>query len=142
MFESLKHWFASIDEQSHLFEHSDSEVVHVALASLLFHVIKADGVESSREKSKFRDIMVNEFELSTQQVDSLYDYANSLNSELNSDLATINDHLKDNPHLRMRFMEKLNLLISVDGVSNSELDIFYQAMKVIFPDVAKQLCEK
>jgi len=142
MFDSLKHWLSSIDKKSPLFNHADSESIHVALASLLCHVINADGVENNLEKDKFRDIMVNEFELSEQQISTLYNDVNALNSELSSDLATINEHLKENPHLRMRFMEKLNLLINVDGVNNKELDIFYQAMKVVFPDVAKQLCDK
>ena len=33
MFTSLKHWLEMLDKDSQLFEHADSEVIHVALAS-------------------------------------------------------------------------------------------------------------
>ncbi len=139
MFESLKHWLETLDEESQLFEHPDSEVIHIALASILYHIISSDNVESSSEKQEFKLILANEFQLSDQQIMALYGYVKTLKSDLKSDLLTVNDYLKDNPNLRMMLMRKLNQLIAVDGVSNEELDIFYEAMKVIFPDIAKQL---
>lgn len=139
MFESLKHWLETLDEESQLFEHPDSEVIHIALASILYHIISSDNVESNSEKQEFKLILANEFQLSDQQIMALYGYVKTLKSDLKSDLLTVNDYLKDNPNLRMMLMRKLNQLIAVDGVSNEELDIFYEAMKVIFPDIAKQL---
>ena len=142
MFTSLKHWFATLDNESQLFEHADSEIIHVALASLLYHIISADKIENSREKHEFKLIMANEFKLSEQQIAGLYHYVKTLKSDLKSDLLTVNDYLKDNPNLRMTLMKKLNQLISVDGVDNEELNIFYEAMEVIFPDVAQQLKDR
>lgn len=139
MFESLKHWLETLDEESQLFEHPDSEVIHIALASILYHIISSDKVETNSEKQEFKLILANEFQLSDQQIMALYGYVKTLKSDLKSDLLTVNDYLKGNPNLRMMLMRKLNQLIAVDGVSNEELDIFYEAMKVIFPDIAKQL---
>jgi len=139
MFESLKHWLETLDEDSQLFEHPDSEVIHIALASILYHIISSDNVENKNEKQEFKLIMADEFQLSDQQIMALYGYVKTLKSDLKSDLLTVNDYLKDNPNLRMMLMRKLNQLIAVDGVSNEELDIFYEAMEVIFPDIAKQL---
>jgi uncharacterized tellurite resistance protein B-like protein len=139
MFESLKHWLETLDEDSQLFEHPDSEVIHIALASILYHIISSDNVENESEKQEFKLIMANEFQLSDQQIRALYGYVKTLKSDLKSDLLTVNDYLKDNPNLRMMLMKKLNQLIAVDGVSNEELDIFYEAMEVFFPDIAKQL---
>lgn len=139
MFESLKHWLETLDEESLLFEHPDSEVIHIALASILYHIISSDNVENNSEKQEFKLIMANEFQLSDQQIMALYGYVKTLKSDLKSDLLTVNYYLKDNPNLRMMLMRKLNQLIAVDGVSNEELDIFYEATKVIFPDIAKQL---
>jgi len=141
MFTSLKHWLATLDKEGQLFEHADSEVIHIALASLLYHIISADNVENSREKNEFKHIMANEFNLSEQQIMVLYRYVKTLKSDLKSDLLTVNDYLKDNPNLRMTLMRKLNQLISVDGVDNEELNIFYEAMTVIFPNVAQQLTD-
>ena len=142
MFTSLKHWLEMLDKDSQLFEHADSEVIHVALASLLYHIISADNVENSREMNEFKLIMANEFKLSEQQIMVLYSYVKTLKSDLKSDLLTVNDYLKDNPNMRMTLMRKLNQLIDVDGVDNDEFNIFYEAMEVIFPDVAKRLANK
>ncbi len=142
MFNSLKHWLATLDKDTHLFEHADSEVIHVALASVLYHIISADKVENEREIHKFEEIMANEFSLSDKQISLLYTHVKNLKSDLKSDLVTVNDYLKDNPNLRMAFMSKLNQLIDVDGVDNNEITIFYQAMQVIFPEVTKQLIDK
>ena len=141
MFESLKHWLNDLDKENLLFEHYESEVLHVALASLLYHVISADGKERACERKMFSNIMVKEFMLSEEQVSQLYVYVKTLNSELTSDLSTVNAYLKANPNLRMAFMEKLNQLICVDEVENEELTIFYQTMKTVFPDVARHLCD-
>jgi hypothetical protein len=32
-------------------------------------------------------------------------------------------------------MKKLNQLVDIDGVKNSELDIFYEALHLVFPEV-------
>jgi len=142
MFNSLKHWLSTLDKKSQLFEHIESEVIHVALASLLYHIIKADTVENTLEITQFKMIMANEFMLSDKQVMLLYDHVKSLKSDLTSDLLTVNEHLKGNPNLRMSFMSKLNQLIGVDGVNNKEIIIFYQAMKVVFPEITKQLIDR
>ncbi len=107
----------------------------MALAHLLYHIISIDNLESDREKIKFSQIMKDEFDLNHDQVSHLYHYVESLNSDFHDDLTTINAHLVDNPHLRMEFMQKLIHMMSLDGVSSAELDVFYEAMKVIFPEL-------
>jgi uncharacterized tellurite resistance protein B-like protein len=49
MFDSLKHWFDSLKEESKLFEHREDEILHSALASVLYHVISADQHVDSKE---------------------------------------------------------------------------------------------
>jgi uncharacterized tellurite resistance protein B-like protein len=135
MFESLKHWFENLPHADHLFEHPEAEQIHVALASVLYHVIAADQLESSNEKKKFQEILANEFDMTGDQISTLYGYVKTLKSDLKTDLKTVEEYLKHNPALRMTFMVKLNQLICVDGTKNDEIEIFYEAMKVIFPDI-------
>lgn len=71
MFDSIKHWFDSLGRQSHLFEHSDDEILHSALASVLYHVLSADQHLDVREKHEFQRILKQEFELSDDQVEHL-----------------------------------------------------------------------
>jgi uncharacterized tellurite resistance protein B-like protein len=135
MFDSLKHWFESLDDDHRLFHHADDQVLHVALASLLFHIISADRIESAKERQLFSDILKEECHLNDEQIRHLYKRAKSLNSDVHNDLETINLYLKDNLVLRKRFMDKLNQLINVDWVRDSELETFNEALRVFFPDI-------
>ena len=135
MFDAFKDWLKLGDHPQKLFDHSDEQEIHVALAHLLFHIISIDNLESNREKQKFCEIMSEEFELNDDQISRLYHYVESLNSDFHNDLQTINEHLKHNPHLRMAFMQKIIHMMSLDGVSNAELDVFYDAMRVVFPEL-------
>jgi len=139
MFESLKHWMDAQETESKLFKHADSELIHNALASVLYHIIAVDGHETDKEKHRFEQILQKEFELSAKQTISLYRYVKTLKSDFKSDLSTVNEYLKDNSHQRMQLMMKLNQLMAVDGINNEELGIFYDAMEVLFPEVAKKI---
>lgn len=138
MLESFKKWFESFDGEASQFKHTEDETVHVALASLLYHIISIDDLASDREKHKFSSILHEEFNITDEQAVHLYSFVKTLNTDLRSDLNTVNLYLKENPHLRMTFMSKLNQLIAIDGVKTSELEIFYDAMRVIFPEVAEK----
>ena len=135
MFESIKHWLESLEKDSALFDHAEDESIHLALASVLYHVIQADHKESDRELKEFKKVLKQEFSLSREQIDYLHTTVESASSEFEKDLQTINTYLKDKPMVKMSFMKKLIKLISVDGVMDDELDDFYQALHVIFPEI-------
>ena len=135
MFESIKHWFQSTHTKSSHFEHGENEAVHLALASVLYHIINADHDESRREISKFKDILMSEFDLSEEQAEYLHTSVASATSNFDKDLEVINQHLIDNPMVKKQFMEKLIHLVSIDGVLDDELDDFYKALNVIFPEI-------
>jgi uncharacterized tellurite resistance protein B-like protein len=135
MFESLKHWFDSLEKESKLFNDPGDEILHSALASVLYHIISADNLVVSRERHEFATILIQEFNLDDEQVNHLYQAAKSSASTLLADLQTVNHYLKQNPAVRMNFMKKLNQLVDIDGVKNSELDIFYEALHLVFPEV-------
>jgi uncharacterized tellurite resistance protein B-like protein len=135
MFDSIKHWFDSLQQQSHLFEHADDEILHGALASVLYHVISADHHVDARKKHEFARILQEELDLDDDQVEHLYQAAKQSSSDIHADLHTINFYLKHNPAVRMTFMRKLLLLIDVEGVHPQELEIFYEALHEVFPEV-------
>ena len=137
MFESVKHWFDSLEKQSRLFNDPDDEVLHSALASVLYHIISADDQVDSREKHEFSAILKQEFNLNEEQIEHLFLAAKSSTLELLSDLQTVNHYLKQTPTVRMNFMSKLIHLIDIDGVKDRELDIFYETLHLVFPEVKK-----
>ncbi len=135
MFESLKHWFDSLEEESKLFEHREDEILHSALASVLYHVISADKRVDRREKHEFDRILKQEFDLDDDQVEHLYLAAKGSTEDVHSDLHTINFYLKRNPVVRMTFMRKLLQLVDVHGVQGEDLELFFEALHEVFPEV-------
>ncbi len=133
MFESLKKWLYSTEQSNKLFNHPEDEKLHIALACLLYHIISADQHSSNKEKQLFSSILSHEFDLTQAQVKALYEKAQTLKSELKTDLHTISEYLKESPSKRMAFMNKLNQLIMLDGVKSNEISIFYDAMRELFP---------
>lgn len=135
MFESLKHWIESINDDSKLFRDADDEVLHSALASLLYHFITLDEHHGAREKHEFDRLMRQEFELNQEQIDHLYQTAKAATRDLHDDLLTISAHLKDNPTIRAHFMQKLLELVDIHGVHSEELNLFYKTLHEVFPDL-------
>ena len=135
MFDSLKHWFDSLKEESRLFEHADDEILHGALASVLYHVINADDHVDARERHEFDRIMKQDFDLSQEQVDHLYHAAKGSTADVHGDLHTINFYLKNNPVVRMRFMQQLLQIVDVHGAHEGELAVFFEALHEVFPEV-------
>jgi uncharacterized tellurite resistance protein B-like protein len=135
MFDSLKHWFDSLTEESKLFDHRDDEILHIALASVLYHVISADQHVDAREKHEFDRILKQEFDLNDAQVDHLYLAAKGSTADVHGDLHTINFYLKRNSVMRMSFMRKLLQLVDVHGTHGEELDLFFEALHEVFPEV-------
>jgi uncharacterized tellurite resistance protein B-like protein len=135
MFESLSHWIESIKDESKLFRNVEDEVLHSALASLLYHFISLEERHGGREKHAFDRLMKQELELNQEQIDHLYQAAKVATRDLHGDLLTINSHLKDNPAARVHFMQKLLQLIDIHGVHSEELNLFYETLHEIFPEV-------
>ena len=135
MFESLKHWFDSLQEQSRLFDHADDEILHGALASVLYHIVAADGHPDARKRREFGAILKQEFALDEEQIEHLYQAAKGSTGDVRHDLHTIHFYLKHNPSVRLNFMQKLLQLIDIEGVQPPELEIFYEALHEVFPDV-------
>lgn len=103
-----------------------------------YNIISADNRVVSREKHKFATILEQEFELDDEQIDHLYEAAKSSTSDPHANLQTVSQYLKPYPGLRMNFMNILNQLVDIDGIKDGELDIFCEALHLIFSEVNQQ----
>jgi len=131
---SLREWFDKMFSGETLFQENE-EFNRIALASLLFHVINADGVETDKEKRKFQQIMTEQFvDLEPAAVAELYRRVKASESDLATDLNTLRTRLKDSPNVRRSLMSTLNKMVNVDGVSPKELEVFQEATRVMFPE--------
>ena len=135
MFATIKHWFDSLEQQGHLFEHPEDHGLQAALASVLYHVINADHHLDARKKHEFARLLKQELQLDDARVDDLYRSARASSGDLHADLHTVNFYLKRKPLVRLEFMRRLLQLIDVEGTYPEELDIFYAALHEVFPEV-------
>jgi uncharacterized tellurite resistance protein B-like protein len=135
MFDSIKHWFDTLEQQGRLFEHPEDHGLQAALASVLYHVISADHHLDARKKHEFTRILKQELQLDDDTVEHLYQAARSSSGDLHADLHTVNFYLKPKPLVRLEFMRKLLQLIDVEGTDPNQLEIFYAALHEVFPEV-------
>lgn len=135
MFETIKHWLEDSHNQAKLFEHEDEELLHVALASLLYRMMMANNDESHHEIHEFSRILKHEFDLSNSQIEALHARVKTISCPLDHDLETIADYLKNKPMVKLNFMDMLNRMMSIDGFDPQAMDIFYRTQHVLFPEI-------
>lgn len=135
MFESIKHWFDTLEREGCLFNHPEDQGLQAALASVLYHVISADHVVDARKKHEFARLLKQELQLDDERVEQLYQAARASSGDLQTDLHTVNFYLKREPLVRLDFMRRLLQLIEVEGTYPEELDIFFAALHEVFPEV-------
>lgn len=134
MFETIKHWLEDSHNHSKLFDHEDEELLHVALASLLYRMMTADDNETFQEKHEFARILKHEFDLTNSQIEALHTRVKSISCPLDHDLETIAEYLKNKPMVKLNFMDMLNRMMSIDGFDPRAMDIFNCAQRVLFPE--------
>jgi uncharacterized tellurite resistance protein B-like protein len=135
MFDSIKHWFDTLEQQGRLFDHPEDHGLRAALASVLFHVISADNHLDARKKHEFKRILKQELQLDDDTAEHLYQAARGSSGDLHADLHTVNFYLKPRPLVRLEFMRKLLQLIDVEGTDPRELEVFFEALHEVFPEV-------
>ena len=135
MFESIKHWLDTLEQQGCLFDHPEDPGLQAALASVLYHVISADQHLDTRKKHEFKRMLGQSLGLDDAQTEALYHAASASSGDLHGDLHTINFFLKRNPVARLDFMRRLMQLIDVEGVDSREMDIFFEALHEFFPEI-------
>jgi uncharacterized tellurite resistance protein B-like protein len=138
MFDSIKHWFESLEQRGRMFEHPENEALHVALASVFFHAVDAGEHPDARKKREFGRLLKQELGVDDDEVERLYRVARDATGSLRDDLHTVNHYLNQNQMVRLEFMRKLMQLIDVEGVEPQEMEIFFEALHEFFPEV-KQL---
>ena len=131
-----KPWLDAKQQSFHFFNHPEDTTIHNALSSVLYHIVNSENHhERSREYQYFSRILKEEFDLNESQISRLHNNAETALFNLNEDLETINHYLKENPQIRMQFMDRLIHFIDVDGVHENQLMTFNRALHVIFPYV-------
>lgn len=135
MFDSIKHWFETLEQQGRMFDHPENEALHAALASVFIHALDAVKHPDARKKREFGRLLKLEVDVSDDQVEHLYHAARHSKGDVHDDLHTINLYLSRKPLVRLEFMRKLMQLIDVEGVDPQEMEVFFEALHEFFPEV-------
>jgi len=135
MFDSIKHWFETLEQQGRLFNHPEDHGLQAALAAVLYHAISADQHPDARKKHEFVRLLKQDLDLDDERAGQLYQAARASSGDLHGDLHTVNFYLRKNPVVRANFMRQLIRLIDVEGVYPGELDVFFAALHEVFPEV-------
>ena len=135
MFDSIKHWFESLEQKGRMFDHPENEALHAALASVFFHALDAGDNPDARKKREFGRLLKLELGVTDDQAEHLYHAARDSRGDLHDDLHTINLYLSQKPLVRLDFMRKLMQLIDVEGVDSREMEVFFEALHEFFPEV-------
>jgi uncharacterized tellurite resistance protein B-like protein len=98
--------------------------IRVAIASLLYKIIIADGQESQLEINKFHQIFKNNFGISYEDSLQLFEKVSSETTTLDEVITKIKDDLINSPIIKIDIMKYLNEMILSDGISEEEYKVF------------------
>ncbi|MGK0271749.1 MAG: putative tellurite resistance protein B-like protein [Cocleimonas sp.] len=126
----LKAWF---DELGHL-EHLDrnDKVLQRAFAVVIYHVIKGDNIETSKEKEKFVSFFKNDFDLDEAHINQLHDEASKFNGEFETYLAVLKEKISVYPEVEVKLMQTLNSILTSQKFNVDEYGAFEDVKKSLF----------
>lgn len=114
MFDRVMAWLeadASVSDQGF-----SSDTVRLAIASLFYHMIAADGVVRNSEKDRMRHLLKERFELSDERLDRLEGEAQKMDQDtagLFPFTVVLNRELTEAE--RRKVLDQLDILALVDG---------------------------
>lgn len=102
----------------------ENDDVKIAIAVVLFDVIKSDNRITNEEITKFHCIFIDLFKVSKQESEALYNKASILDLQFSEYLEILEEKFELNVMLKINFMKVLNELILVDGIVDVEYGRF------------------
>lgn len=126
----LKAWFNEIGHLDHI-DREDSTLQR-AFAVVIFHVIKSDDVETSKEKQKFSNFFKNDFDLDDKQIDQLHEDASKFDSEFETYLAVLKEKISAYPDVELKLMQTLNTILTSQKFNVDEYGAFEDIKKALF----------
>ncbi len=98
--------------------------LHSSFACILCGIIKSDGEISSKEREKFDDFFVKEFELDKETIDTLYVASMQEDNAIEDHIELLKKGFEGQMMPKARFMQYLNDCVINDGVDDKEYEVF------------------
>lgn len=130
MLTKLKSWLENLDQDDDLDKH-DTKVQKI-FAIVIFHVIKADGVESEKEKEQFSTYFEGQFELDEKAVTQLYEDVSVLEGDFDYHLKALQELIGNSPGIKVKLMHAINTLIQSDKIDDREYRVFDRIKDSLF----------
>jgi len=125
----LKVWFDSLNDNEGM--DKENQILQVAFAVVLTHIIKADGIESKQEQERFSNFFKENFALETTKIEDLYNISINLEDDLSNHLNILREEMKKFPSIKIKLMHELNCLIQSDGIDNREYEEFEKIREIL-----------
>ena len=103
-----------------------------SFATILCSIIMSDNIISEKEKKKFKGFFKDEFSLSSEEVEVLFEKSMESLVKLDFHILQLKKGLEDYPTEKARFMKYLNECIICDGVDNREYITFEEIRSKLF----------
>jgi len=94
-----------------------------SFAVVICGIIKSDGIISDSERKKFDDFFAKEFELSVEEIDTLFESAVQ-SDNYDEHISLLKEGFLGHPMQMMQFMKFLNETILSDGIGENEYALF------------------
>ena len=103
-----------------------------SFATVLWSIIISDESVSKQEKKEFNNFFNREFDLSADEIDTLFTKVETNEENLDKHLDLLHEAFQEHPAQKANFMKHLNRCIVCDGVDNREYATFEKIRTRLF----------
>ena len=126
----LRAWFDELGHLDHL--NTEDTTLQRAFAVVIHHVIKADDVETEKEKNRFASFFKNDFGMNNEQIDQLHEEASQFDGEFDTYLDVLKEKISAYPEVELKLMQTLNSMMGTHKFSPKEFAVFENIRKALF----------
>lgn len=126
----LRAWFDSLDKIDNI--DREDTTLQRAFAVVIYHVIRADGQETEKEKHRFATFFKQDFDLDDAHVEQLHSEASAFDGEFHTYLEVLKEKIGAYPGVELKLMRYLNQLIAADKIDDHEYEVFDEIRKALF----------
>ena len=118
----LRAWFDGLGAMDHL--NREDTTLQRAFAVVIYHVIKANDIETSKEKARFSSFFKNDFGLDEKQIDQLHEEASQFDGDFETYLGVLKENISAYPEVELKLMQTLKSIMSSHKFDAKECEVF------------------
>ncbi len=130
MIAELKAWFNQHQNMDGIDKHDI--ILQKAFAIVLYHVIKADGVETEDERKRFTSFFKHDFNLDEANIHKLHKRASTFDGKFDVYLEVLKEEISDLPSVKLTLMQNINNIMQKGKFNEQEFEVFEQIRRALY----------